>query len=168
MLDTILPILRWLGGDAFRVRTRRHLLAAFAVSGAIGLYGACDAWDVMKPIARDPGPEVLPPDQGDVRFGVPLATRKQVFAGFAAAEPGQRAEGRASFHGPGLDWSAEDHRGSFERKTAAQLSAQYGLNLTQVYLILDEGIRERWVDPDAGGPLPGTTEPLNPRRKYGW
>ena len=42
---------------------------------------------------------------------------------------------------------------------------RYGLTMSQVYLILDEGIRGRWPGPD-GQPLDPHTVPLNPRRKY--
>lgn len=158
---------KWLAGERVSVRSRSVLLAVFALS-LLSLGYAWREWrHATRPLVTAPPPPALPPDSGDTRFGVPLATRKKVFEEFAVAEPMGRAEGKKGFPGYELAWSAEDHRGAFERQKAAELSVRYRLSLTQVYLILDEGIREHWPAPD-GEPLTPTTVPLHPRRKYGW
>ena len=167
MKDLLLLAGKWLSGDRVRVRSRRALYTVLlATSAALG-WGAAQTWSAIAPVVRTKPPPPLPPDRGDERFGLPLTTRKQIFAEFAAAEPGGRAEGKRAFNGPGLKWSAEDHRGAFERQKAATLSARFPVSLTQVYMCLDEGIRERWPGPD-GQPLDPHTVVLNPRRKYGW
>lgn len=109
----------------------------------------------FEPAARD-----------GVRFGLPEATRREIFAEIARAEPQARANGRSSFPGPELAWSAEDHRGAFERKTVAALAARHRVTLQQIYLVLDEGIRERWPAPESGEPLDPHSVPLKPRRRY--
>ncbi len=160
-------VAKWLAGERVSVRSRSMLLALFTLS-LVSLGYAWREWrTATRPLVTAVPPPPLPPDSGDTRFGVPLATRKKVFEELAAAEPTSRAEGKKSFPGYELAWSAEDHRGAFERKTAAELSARYRLSLTQVYLILDEGLRERWPGPD-GEPLTPYSVPLHPRRKYGW
>ena len=158
---------KWLAGDAVRIRSRRVLFAVLLATSAEFGWGIAQTWSTMRPAVQSKPPPPLPPDRGDERFGLPLSTRKQIFAQFAAAEPGYRAEGHRAFNGPGLEWSAEDHRGAFERQKAAALSSRFHVSLTQVYMCLDEGIREHWPGPD-GKPLDPHTVPLNPRRKYGW
>ena len=164
MDDLLLSAAKWLSGEAVRIRTRRALVILVGVSAIAFGYAGSRISKTMAPLVHAKPPPPLPPDQGDVRFGVPLATRKEIFDEFAKAEPSARAEGVKGFPGPGMEWSAEDHRGAFERQKAAALSARYRLSLTQVYLCLDEGIRERWPGPD-GKPLEARTVPLNPRRK---
>ena len=52
--------------------------------------------------------------------------------------------------------------GAQERALAQSLATRHGLSLSQVYLILDEGIRDKWPGPD-GEPLIATTPPQDPR-----
>lgn len=158
---------KWLAGERVRIRTRTMLLALFAASAVSLLYAWREWKDATRDLVTAVPPPPLPPDSGDTRFGVPLAKRKQVFTELAAAEPHARAEGKRSFPGYELEWSAEDHRGAFERQKVAELMSRHRLSMTQVYLILDEGIRERWPGPD-GEPLTPFAVPLHPRRKYGW
>lgn len=155
----------WLSGDKVRIRSRRTFLVALAISVLSFAYAVRDLRAFARPLTHAKPPPALPPDQGDARWGMPLATRKQVFAEFAAAEPAHRAEGARSFPGAALAWSADDHRGALERNKARELSGKYRVSLTQIYLCLDEGIREKWPGPD-GNPLDAHTTPLNPRRKY--
>ena len=163
----LLIFAKWIAGDAVWVRSKRALGALSLVSVLALVYAATCGWPMVKPLVRAKPPRTLPPDAGDVRFGVPLALRKEIFDEFAAAEPEGRAEGIKSFSGPALAWSAEDHRGAIERQRAAQIAARHRLSLTQVYLCLDEGIRAHWPGAD-GAPLEPHTVPLNPRRKYGF
>lgn len=158
---------KWLAGERVSIRSRSMALVLFALSAGSLAYAWREWRDATGPLVTALPPAPLPPDSGDTRFGVPLATRKKVFEDFAVAEPMGRAEGKKGFPGFELEWSAEDHRGAFERQKAAELSSRYRLSLTQVYLILDEGIREHWLAPD-GEPLTPYTVPLRPRRKYGW
>lgn len=141
------------------------LLVVFAISVASLAYSIKILREATRPLIQSEAPPPLPPDHGDVRFGVPLTTRKAVFTELAKQEPASRAKGHQAFPGPELDWSAEDHRAGFERKSVAAAMARHKLSMTQVYLILDEGIRQHWAGPD-GEPLRPTTVPLHPRRKY--
>ncbi len=158
---------RWLAGETVLARTRPVLYVWLGFTVATLSYCFVVARDMTRPLRTAQAPAPLPPDHGDVKFGVPLAVRKQVFEELAAAEPSAREEGKKAFGGFALEWSAEDHRGGFERKTVANIGAAKHLSVTQVYLILDEGIRERWPGPD-GQPLSPLVAPLHPRRKYGW
>jgi len=157
-------VARWLAGERVHIPSRAAALVLLTLSVGSLFYAATYARRAVAAIVGK-APPSLPPDQGDVRFGVPLRVRKEIFATLAAAEPQSRVKGVQSFNGPGLEWSAEDHRGAFERQDVAAAAQRHGLTLTQVYLILDEGIRERWPGPD-GAPLNSKTVPLNPRRKY--
>jgi hypothetical protein len=159
--------LRWAVGDFVLVRSRIVLYVWLAAAAMSLAYAYVLVRDMTRPLRTAAPPPPLPPDSGDIRFGLHLEVRKQIFAELAAAEPNARVEGKKSFPGPELEWSAEDHRGAFERKTAASIAATRHLSLTQVYLCLDEGIREQWPGPD-GQPLSPKVVPLHPRRKYGW
>lgn len=160
-------VLKWIAGDF--VLPRRRILAALwmAIAAAALSYAFVVTRDMTRHLRTAKPPPPLPHDQGDVRFGLPLATRKDIFRELASAEPNSRAEGKKSFPGAELAWSAEDHRGAYERKTVASIAQARGLSITQVYLVLDEGIRMKWPGPD-GEPLTPFTVPLHPRRKYGW
>lgn len=166
MVPTVRTALAWLYGAPVRPRSPLGLWLPTAVAVVALAVGWRVTTKVARPLlASKPQPVLSGDDVNGVRFGVPEATRRQVFADFAKAEPQSRANGVSSFPGPELAWSAEDHRGAYERKTAAELMGRYGLTMSQVYLILDEGIRGRWPGPD-GQPLDPHTVPLNPRRKY--
>ena len=170
-MDDLLHTARtWLSGEPVRLRTRRALVVAIGLHVIALGYATMKLKPIVRPLVHAVPPAALPAGPGDAqgdRFGLPLAKRKEIFEEFAAAEPQSRAEGQRAFPGPALAWSAEDHRGSFERQKAAQIAAKHRLNLSQVYLCLDEGIRERWPGPE-GAPLDPRTVPLNPRRKYGF
>ncbi len=158
---------QWLAGEPLAIRSRRLLMVVLAASVGSLAYAWRVGAEAAHPLTHAKPLPALPPDHGDVRFGVPLAKRKDVFRELADQEPSSRAEGKKSFPGADLAWSAEDHRGAYERKSVAAAMAKHGLTMTQVYLILDEGIREKWTGSD-GQPLTPLTVPLHPRRKYGW
>jgi len=127
---------------------------------------AVAALGVLLAITRDlrragPAP-ALPRDDGSVRFGLDEAKRRAVFADIASHEPSNIALGQAGF--PGQPWSQEDHRCAMERGTQADVARRFGLTMTQVYLILDEGIRNHWPGVD-GQPLNPRSVPLQPRKK---
>lgn len=156
----------WLDAKA-RARSRGLLIVHVAlVIGTLG-YAAVRAWAAIEPLARAREPAPIARDDATTRFGLTLDKRKAIFAELAAAEPQSILNGKTSFPGKELEWSAEDHRGAYERQTVAALVVKYGVTTTQVHLCLDEGIRQHWVGPD-GKPLNPHTVPLHPRRKYGW
>lgn len=143
--------------------TRTHLVAWAAAWLVATVYAGVWVVRTARPITSEPAPAaVLDHEPNGVRFGLPEATRKEIFAELAAAEPAARAGGIAGF--PGQPWSQEDHRCAFERETARAMATRRGLSLTQIYLVLDEGIREKWPDAE-GKPLHPKTVPLLPRRK---
>ncbi len=96
------------------------------------------------------------------RFGIPEATRRQIFTELATAEVAERKRAIDGNTWKGHLWSREDDRGHYERVAARGIAARHGVSLTQVYLVLDEGIRQRWPAPN-GNPIIGTTPPLNLR-----
>jgi hypothetical protein len=157
----------WVAGAPMKVRSRADLLVVAFVSLGSILYAVGQARTMTTVLRRGKPLTVLPAPQGDERFGLPLALRRKIFDHLAAAEPQARAEGKKSFPGPDLAWSADDHRGAYERKEIPVVMAKFGVSMTQAYLVLDEGIREHWPGPD-GQPLNPKTTPLHPRRNYGW
>lgn len=101
----------------------------------------------------------------DYRFRMPERTRREIFAEIAEAEQAERARAIEKNTWNGHLWSREDDRGHYERVLFRQLAKRHNISLTQVYLVLDEGIRAKWPGPD-GQPLPATTPPLNPRATW--
>jgi hypothetical protein len=140
-----------------------HLVLVF---GSVA-WAAGRARETVRPLLEGREAPPVARDEGETRFGLPLAKRKAIFAEIAAAEPQAILNGKTSFPGKELEWSAEDHRGAYERQTVAAMVLKYGVTTTQVYLCLDEGIRQQWPGAD-GKPLNPHTVPLHPRRKYGW
>lgn len=145
-------------------RTTRTLFMARATAALFAL-AVAGVWVVRtaRPITGEKAPApLLDREPNGVRFGLPEEARRAIFKEIAAAEPAARTNGVAGF--PGQPWSQEDHRCAFERDTIRGVAARGGLDITQVYLILDEGLREHWAGPD-GKPLTPRTTPLMPRRK---
>lgn len=89
------------------------------------------------------------------------AERRRIFQAFLEAEPAALARARERF--PGDGWSIDDDRAAFERDVARAVAESKNLPLSQVYWIIDEGIRNHWASPD-GGTLSATVPPLRPRR----
>lgn len=118
-----------------------------------------------------PPPPIPTQEVEDYRFRLPERVRREIFGKIAAAEIAerQRAIRERTWILPGYpnghQWSREDDRGHYERVALRTVAAEYRISLSQVYLVLDEGIRARWPGPD-GEPLPGTSPPLDPRT--GW
>jgi hypothetical protein len=93
------------------------------------------------------------------------ATRKAIFAELAAAELAERKRAIAQNTWNGHAWSQEDDRGHYERVAARAAAAKYRVSLSQIYLVLDEGLREHWPSPE-GAPLTATTPPLSIRSTW--
>jgi hypothetical protein len=114
--------------------------------------------------ARPPNP--IPSEEiEDYRFRLPERTRREIYLEIATAELAERKRAIEQDKWRGHLWSREDDRGHFERVHFRQLATQHKLSLTQIYLILDEGIRNRWPGPD-GALLPATSPPLDPRSTW--
>lgn len=113
-----------------------------------------------KPLTPIPYEEIE-----DYRFRLPERTRREIFEELAEAEIAERHRAIEQNTWNGHAWSREDDRGHYERVEARVLAAKYHVSLTQIYLVLDEGIRNHWPGPD-GEPLPATTPPLTPRNTW--
>lgn len=122
-------------------------------------------------LSAKPLPAIPTAEVEDYRFRLPERTRREIFTKIAAAENAERERAirERTWVIPGYpeghQWSREDDRGHYERVALRNLAIEYHVTLTQLYLVLDEGIREKWPGPD-GKPLPGTSPPLDPRT--GW
>ena len=156
----------WMGENASLAslaKLRRSVALRIAVTLVTFAFACSFTVKTVRPLFSKKPPKPIAADAEGSRFGVSDAVRHAVFDEIAAAEPSAIANGKSSF--PGMPWSAEDHRGAFERQTEAAVMRKHHLSMTQVYLILDEGIRNHWPGPN-GQPLNPHTVPLEPRRKY--
>lgn len=108
-------------------------------------------------------PPPIPTEEiDDYKFRLPEHTRKEIFEDLATAELAERDRAAKANTWNGHLWSREDDRGHYERVAARAAAVKFKISLAQVYLVLDEGIREHWPAPN-GQPLPATTPPLNLR-----
>jgi len=143
---------------AVLVRAAVHVVALVVVFVSIR--------DALRPIFKGPRPTAIRAEgPGDQRYELDEKTRKEIFSDLAALEQKTRADGIAQNTWNGHLWSRDDDRGWGERVRARSIAQTRGISLTQVFLILEEGIRNRWPGPD-GKPLPATVPPLNLRT--GW
>jgi hypothetical protein len=110
-----------------------------------------------KPLPFIPSEEIE-----DYRFRLPERIRREIFTEIAAGETAERKRAIEQNTWKGHLWSREDDRGHYERMQLRALATKYKVSLTQMYLILDEGIRDHWPGPD-GNPLPATTPALDMR-----
>lgn len=116
-------------------------------------------------LSAKPLPAIPTEEIDDYRFRLPERTRRQIFAELATAELAERARAIQANTWKGHLWSREDDRGHYERVAVRAAAAKHKISLTQTYLVLDEGIRERWPGPD-GKPLPATTPALDIRSNW--
>lgn len=118
---------------------------------------------VTTPLLGAKPPPFIPSEEiEDYRFRLPERTRREIFTEIAVAEVAERKRAIEQNTWKGHLWSREDDRGHYERVQLRQLAKKYNVSLTQLYLILDEGIRAHWPGPD-GEPLPATTPALDMR-----
>jgi hypothetical protein len=120
------------------------------------------AEDTLGSLFRTPAPAAIPAASSTTRFGIPEDRRREIFRMLAECEnrERQRAISQNTWHGHA--WSRDDDLGWYIRTEARKLAGRFGISLSQVYLVFDEGIRERWPGPD-GQPLRATTAPINLR-----
>lgn len=120
----------------------------------------------VNPMLSTKPPTAVPTEEiGDYRFRLSERTRREMFAELASAELAERARAIKANTWNGHQWSREDDRGYYERVAVRSVAAKHRVSLSQAYLVLDEGIRERWPGPD-GNPLPATTPPLSIRSSW--
>lgn len=144
-------------------RSRAVFIAALAAQ-LVGLVAlVVVTTKAVRPILSEPGPaRIRAQGPGDQRFELPEKTRRAIFGELAAAELAERKRHIDGNTWQGHLWSREDDRGWQERTLVRSLATRHGVSLSQIYLVLDEGIHEKWPGPD-GKPLPATAEPLNLR-----
>jgi hypothetical protein len=120
----------------------------------------------VRPLLVESTKTPMGPDEYEgFRYGMPLETREAIFEELAEAEAAERARAIENNTWKGHLWSREDDRGQQELKLARHLAKKYDVSLSQVYLVLDEAIREKW--PTASGePLLATTPPQDPRSTW--
>ncbi len=131
------------------------------------------AWLVVKKtnalvspmLSAKPPPKIPNEEIEDYRFKYPEEVRREIFMEIAKAEQAERRRAIEANTWKGHLWSREDDRGHYERVKMRELAARYKGTLTQMYLILDEGIRKKWPGPN-GEPLPATTPPWDPRTTW--
>jgi len=121
---------------------------------------------LLNPLLSVKPPPAIPSTEiDDYKFKYPERVRKEIFMEMAVAELAERQRALAANTWKGHLWSREDDRGHYERVKMRELAAKYKGTLTQMYLILDEGIRNKWPGAD-GNPLPATTPPWDPRTTW--
>ncbi len=114
--------------------------------------------------AKPPNP--IPSEEiEDYRFRLPERIRREIYMEIAEAELAERKREVQHDKWRGHLWSREDDRGHFERMHFRALAVEHKISLTQVYLILDEGLRNHWPGPD-GAVLPATSPPLDLRSTW--
>jgi hypothetical protein len=134
------------------------------VSRAVALVAAAVmAVLLARPIVRDHVPPIPPPRPDGTRFGLPVGVRRQIYGEIARGEASANQKGKDGF--PDDPWSAQDHAASFERDNVRDVANRHKISLTAAYLVLDEGLHERWPVPH-GRPLDGAIVPLHPRRVW--
>ncbi len=121
---------------------------------------------LVSPVLTAKPPAAIPNEEiEDYRFRYPERVRREIFREIATAEIAERKRAIAANTWNGHRWSREDDRGHYERVKMRELASRYKGTLSQMYLILDEGIREKWPGPD-GEPLIATTPPWDPRTTW--
>jgi hypothetical protein len=144
-------------------QSRVGMLAPLLVQAIALVFVVRAARPLFAPLFAEREPRPLPNvEPPGIRFGLDEKARKEIFAELATAEAAERARAISQNTWNGHLWSREDDRGWHERVLARAIAQRRGISLTQVFLVLDEGIRNHWPDKD-GKPLAATTPPLDLR-----
>jgi hypothetical protein len=146
-----------------RCRSRLARRLAFASRAVALVVAAVIAVRLARPIVREHVSPISAPLADGTRFGLPVAVRRQIYGEMARGEASANQKGKEGF--PDDPWSAQDHAASFERDTVRDVANRHKISLTAAYLVLDEGMHERWPVPH-GRPLDGAIVPLHPRRTW--
>jgi hypothetical protein len=147
-------------------RSRVALLAAVTVNVVAIVFLVSNTRRTLRPVFSAPPPAPIRAEgPGDQRFELDEKTRKSIFAELAALELSERKRNIDQNTWNGHLWSREDDRGWQERVLARSLARRHNVSISQIFLVLEEGIRSKWPAPD-GKPLPANVEPLNLRT--GW
>lgn len=150
--------------------TRPSTRVGWAVRVAVLSFAVIVLWKrigaVTAPLLDAKPLPVIPSEEiEDYRFRLPERVRREIFMEIAGPEAAERKRAVEHDKWKGHLWSREDDRGHFERVELRQVALRNKVTLSQVYLILDEGIRGHWPGPD-GEPLPATSPPLDPRSTW--
>jgi len=152
----------WLCSPIRRSESRASLLLRASVQVVALTFAATTLLRTVKPLFHAPPVPPIPPDHDGERFGVSEEQRRAIFKRIADIDVGAVAMSQSKF--PGMPWSQGDDQAAYERNAARSYAVQYRLNLAQIYLIIDEGIRNHWPASD-GQPLRATITPLDPRKQ---
>ena len=153
--------------DFERTPTSKVGWAVRILAGVIGFVVVVQTVrETAEPLLSAHEPTPIPTQEypGD-RFRLSEDRRKEIFTELATLELAERKRAIDQNTWNGHAWSREDDRGWWEAKAVKDIATRNKLSLTQVYLVLDEGIRNHWPAPN-GQPLPGTSPPLNPRTTW--
>jgi hypothetical protein len=133
-------------------RGARITQALFAALAVIGLGLITHRVRMKKP------PRVIPMGQdGDAqRFGLSLEKRKAMFADVAGHDVEWRTKAASRFSEA---WRREDDRAAMERDHVRSMAGRHRVNVSIVYLVVDEGLRLKWTGPN-GVPLNAAVVPL--------
>jgi len=147
-------------------RSRVAVLAVVAVNIVALVFLVENTRRTLRPLFSEaPPPPIRAEGPGDQRFELDEKTRKSIFAELAALELSERKRNIDQNTWNGHLWSREDDRGWQERVLARSLARRHGVSISQIFLVLEEGIRSKWPAPD-GKPLPANAEPL--KLRTGW
>jgi len=134
------------------------------LAGAIVVWRTIDATTLILLETKPPSPLPSQEFPGD-KFRLSEDRRKEIFKELATAELAERKRAIETNTWQGHLWSREDDRGWYESKAVYEAAHRHHVSVSQVYLVLDEGIRNHWPAPN-GEPLPATTPPFNPRQTW--
>jgi hypothetical protein len=150
----------WGAAEKPRSRAGVVLLLAAQVVALVVFYR--QAKQTLGPLIRTPALPTIPAPTSMTRFGMTETVRREIFRELAESEIAERQRAISQNTWNGHAWSRFDDLGYVQRARGRELALRYSVSLTQVYLVLDEGIRERWPGPD-GQPLSALVEPLQLR-----
>lgn len=117
---------------------------------------------VAREVTREASPGVMTVEPDGRKFGLTLDERLEIFRKYADHDPRWKKIAQGDF--PTHEWSQADHYHSHARSHALFLARKLKLHPSQVFMVADEGIHEKWPGKD-GKPVDATIAPLDPRPK---
>jgi hypothetical protein len=119
------------------------------------------AWMVVEDVRSWPEPAPMTVTE-EKSFGLTEKARRMYFTKIAQFEEHWRTEAKKQF--PKQKWSQCDAYFNHVMQHVQHLARIYRVHYSQMFMVLDEGVRKGWTD-EQGGKMPAVTEPLRPRTK---
>lgn len=162
------PVVKTIVESSVPVPAKKPTWTSFTLLAAVHIVSIAVLVRVVKqhvgPMFKVTPGAPIPAPTATTRYGLTEVQRRAIFQELVTNERNERRRAIEQNTWSGHAWSRDDDLGYVQRTRVRELALQYSVSASQVYLVLEEGIRAHWLGPD-GQPLPATSAPISLRHE---